>query len=380
VRYSNRPVLLSLVVGLIGFLGLLSRTASAQTGTWEPTGSMTTSRIFFSATLLLDGKVLVAGGRKTRFGDPLARAELYDPNTGTWTGTGSMTSARDSHSATLLLDGKVLVAGGADSNSDIASAELYDPSTGTWTPTGSMSDPRSGHMATLITVSPLSGSVLVAGGTQGNAALASAELYDPSTGSWSDTTSMTTARFWETPSPVTLSNGSVLVVGGLTSCCPNQAINKAETYDPVTETWVPTSGKNTGAKGRATRLLNGQVLVAGGRSAGGQTVAGAELFDASTDTWSRTARMSVERNTHTLTLLASGRVLVAGGYSNAGGTCNTLTSAELYGSGDRWRAAGNMTRSRFWHQAVLLPNGLVLVVGGQNCGDAVFSSAELYRP
>jgi len=124
---------------------------------FEETGSLATARYFHTATLLPNGKVLVAGGAIGY--TPLASAELYDPATGTWTATESLHTARFFHTATLLPNGKVLVAGGAG-NGYLASAELYDPATETWTATGSLHTARDLHTATLLP----NGKVLVAGG------------------------------------------------------------------------------------------------------------------------------------------------------------------------------------------------------------------------
>src|SRR5258706_2694720 len=129
----------------------------ARSGTWSLTGSMSTTRISHTATLLTKGAVLVAGG----LGDHLlASAELYHPRRGTWSPTGSMSTARDFHTATLLTNGNVLAAGGTGFNGVLASAELYDPRTGTWSSTGSISTARGVHTATLLP----NGTVLVAGG------------------------------------------------------------------------------------------------------------------------------------------------------------------------------------------------------------------------
>src|ERR1700733_10919110 len=127
---KTRLALLVCVVGVSGF--------AQSPGTFTATGNMTTSRWGHTATLLVDGRVLIAGG-VTDGAPPFsaaitATADLYDPSTGTFTATGNMTIARSGHTATLLPDGRVLIA-------DLASAELYDPTTGTFTATGNLTAP-----------------------------------------------------------------------------------------------------------------------------------------------------------------------------------------------------------------------------------------------
>jgi len=203
------------------------------TGTWTNTGSMTGKRMYHAAALLSNGKVLVVGGESGGDNSQLSSAEIYDPATGTWTRTGSLNVARQGgHTATLLSDGKVLVAGGATRNGRtvyLSSAELYDPATERWTMTGPMNVIRHGHTATLLT----NGSVLVAGGWDENANwLFSAELYDPSTGKWTMTGTMAyESRFFYTSTLLT--NGQVL----LTTSDPNAWIASKELYDPATGQW-----------------------------------------------------------------------------------------------------------------------------------------------
>lgn len=359
--------------------------AAPLAGTWTATGSMTTARFSFTATLLNNGKVLVAGGYDVS-GNSLASAELYDPSTGTWTPTASMSTPRGSLTATLLTNGKVLVAGGSPSYLvALSSSELYDPDTATWTATGSMNGERFAHQATLIPNGPLAGKVLVAGGANtGYNPQFTAELYDPNTGLWTETGSMTIERFWDGPtSSATLADGSILIVGG-TNCCPYHWLNEAEVYDPVSETWTPTSAKMTYAKYATASLPNNLVLVAGGTEGSQPTaknVPDAELFDSASGTWAATAKMSTDRSDHTLTLLGNGQALVAGGASGGWGVCNDLTSAELYdSSAGKWLPTGDMNVPRHYHTATLFPNGQVLVAGGADCEGHVWSSAELYTP
>jgi len=185
--------------------------ASAAAGTWLTNRPMLTARQHHIATLLPDGKVLVAGGDQGGANGILANAELYNPATGSWTPTGPMIHARRDHTATLLPTGKVLVTGGGyDVNmQSFASAEVYDPVSGTWTDAGAMKYPRSAHTATLLR----DGRVLVAGGSTGNVFLPSAELYDPATGTWSVIGNfMSEQRFFHTAT--LLPDGKVLAAGG----------------------------------------------------------------------------------------------------------------------------------------------------------------------
>jgi N-acetylneuraminic acid mutarotase len=349
----------------------------ATAAAWTATDSTIEPRNYHTATLLGDGRVLVAGGGGSATPDSysfftLATAELYDPGSGSWTATGSMGGGRILHTATVLPDGKVLVAGGADGVTEtsvnaLASAELYDPSTGSWTATGNMRQARARHTATLLP----NGKVLVVGGSgsgPGTDSLASAELYDPMSGTWTATGNLIEARTYHTAT--LLPDGRVLVAGGSGSSGPQLA--SAELYDPASGTWTATGNMNGEHHGHtATLLPDGKVLVVGGTSSRGATDS-AELYDVGSGTWTVTGSLIDARSDQTATLLPDGRVLVAGGSSS---TAPQLASAELYDPSSRsWAATVNMVNmsaAHTGHTATLLPDGNVLVVGG---------GAELYDP
>lgn len=230
--------------------------------TFVPTGSMADARVGHTATLLRDGRVLVVGGADLADGiGNLATAETYDPTTGRFTRTGSMTHGRADHTATLLGDGRVLIAGGYGGGTlPLASAELYDPDTGKFTPTGSMTVARMNQTATLLP----DGEVLIAGGLDSSShVLASAELYNPATGTFHSTGSMTAPREFHTATA--LADGRVLIAGGV-GTDQATALASAEIYDPGAGHFSATGSMKTARKGQtATLLIYGQVIVAGGQ-------------------------------------------------------------------------------------------------------------------
>jgi hypothetical protein len=250
------------------------------TGTFARTGPLDTVRGGQTATLLADGRVLVAGGwglvPAEQYPVYYASAEIYDPGAGTFSLTGSMHTARSGATATLLPDGRVLIAGGVPgpATAAVSSAEIYDPTTGTFSQTGSMSVERNSHTATLLP----DGRVLVAGGWNPRqmAALASAEIYSPTTGTFSPTGSMATARQEHTAT--LLKDGRVLVAGGSDDEYSTGAVSSAEVYDPATGGFTPTGPMTTWRLGQTATLLgDGRVLVSGGEWIG-ETPATADLY------------------------------------------------------------------------------------------------------
>jgi hypothetical protein len=367
----------------LGFvLLLLGTNLNVHAQSWSFTGSMGPQRAFFTATVLNNGDALVAGGRnRGQYG--LATAELYSPSAGTFAPTGNLNNGRANFTATLLDNGKVLIAGGdiyvwmpsGTQHFCLSSAELYDPSTGKFTLTGSMHAERCGYIAPGFTATLLgNGQVLIAGGSNSSGLVSTAELYDPSTGTFSLTGRLDTPRIGHTAT--LLSTGEALIAAGAAN---TSYLASAELYNPSTGTFTPTGSMKTARQlFTATLLTNGEVLVAGGQNSnlGYPYVSSAELYNPSIGKWSSTGSLNTARYNHTATLLNNGQVLIAGGGVH-------LASAELYNPSTRkFSVLGSLNTGRTDHTAVLLTDGEALAMGGYdgNGGNIGYpSSAELFH-
>ncbi|HEV2222503.1 MAG TPA: kelch repeat-containing protein [Candidatus Acidoferrales bacterium] len=342
--------------------------SSTSPPTLTYTGSLNSARYGHTATLLNDGLVLIAGGSNSS--GYVTSAELYGSGTFTTT-AGGFLSTGGYYPATLLNSGLVLVAGGdGPSGLSVSSAELYNPSTETFSATGSLHTGRDAETATLLN----NGEVLIVGGYNFSTRsyLSSAELYNPSTGTFSVTGSLHTAR--ELHTATLLQNGMVLIVGGHNS---TGNITSSELYNPSTGTFTATGNLNTGRDFHtATLLQSGMVLIAAGRNTSGSDVASAELYNPSSGTFTTTGSLHTARESHTATLLENGLVLIAGGDDNG----TVLSSVELYNTATgAFTVTTSLNTARRSHTATLLQNGIVLIVGGFGSSSQYLSSAELYQ-
>jgi hypothetical protein len=347
-------VLIATIVIAIGAIAARGGKDSAKEGAreptgpgWSTTGGMLAARYGHSATLLRDGRVLVAGGKGSD-SRPLTSAELYDPPTGTWTSTGSMVAPLASAQATRLDDGRVLVVGIKRERPGAITAELYDPRSGSWSQAGDMTTLRQNYTMTRLA----DGRVLVTGGLDPSSggSLATAETFDPDTGTWSATGSMGTPRCGHTATQ--LRDGRVLAAGDL---CGAAAVGAGDSGGAAAAAATPTARGSQGMGNTTPPSLRGSAA---------PPLPSAEAYDPRTGTWSPAGDTSAPRRVAAATLLADGRVFVL--------TMNPFGVVQIYDPGTGTWLPGGTVRGWMNPAAFLLGDGRVLVTS--------FQRLETYDP
>ena len=356
---------------------MFTMTGVATSGIITATGDPLTPRFHQTAVLLADNRVLIAGGMRANRAVE-ASAELYDPVSGRFSPLASMHTPRVGAASALLPGGNVLIAGGSsDSESCLAAAEIYDMAARTFRAAGAMSTPRCGALGFALR----GGKVLFVGGsrTSDGGQQASAELFDPATGRFSPTGSMRVAR--SSFAGAALSDGRILVMGGWSAgSYPQRTVEaSAEIYDPASGRFTST-GSMTARRYKmgAVRLENGRVLVVGGsdnREWQG-LLNSTEIYDPASGKFSRGADMSFHRFKlpDGVVALGSGRVLISGGAERA----------EIYDPAANAfsRAGGAALDGFYFSTATKLANNQVLIVGGYGAdpGAGAVQHAWLFRP
>jgi N-acetylneuraminic acid mutarotase len=305
--------------------GGISQLYDSSTAQWTQTGSiLLTPRSQYNPVLLDNGKVLIAGGEPGG-GGVYFESELYDFTTETWSTAGNLNQARSSAPLIKLHDGRVLIISGDTHGSGwLNSSELYNPSTDHWELSGNLEVPiqdNEGGNAVLLD----DGRVLKVGATGGFSSTVTstvAEVYNPSTGTWSRTGDLLIDRY--STKLLKLQNGKVIMISG--SQWTN-LVAECEIYDPETGQWSQAAPLNFARQAHQAILLpDGRVLVAGGISATGGTVLESEIYDPGTNIWTVDAPLNVGRNGGRMVLLTNNDVLMAGGFTESGAT----TTAEVY--------------------------------------------------
>lgn len=339
----------------------------SATGTWRQAAKLVQRRRNHTITLLPDGSVLVIGGwgGNREFAHRLGTAERWSPTTKKWRRAGKLAQPRHGHTASLLRDGRVLVAGGIGSGRHrmLSSVEIWNPRTNRFKTITPMNHARSDHVA----VTLKDGRVFVAGGLKGIHALKSAEVWHPKQGRWLDGGTMKDARV--DLGITLLPDNRVLVSGGF--CL--QRLRSAEVWSPKSNTFTATGQmKLARDRHRADLLPDGRVIVSGGTAASTPIAAGdtsAEIWDPITGKWAISARMNVFRSLHATVVLLDGQVLALGGRC-LGARCPSggiTRSVERWNpKTGRWHLEASMKTHRSEFGAVVLKTGRVLVVGGAN--------------
>jgi len=351
---------------------VLPLAGAADTSAVTPVATMTVARAVHTATTLADGRVLIVGGCTTP-GCELdasagAVAELYDPATRRFDRTGSLNEWRDDHTATLLRDGRVLVAGGWSVNGVLASSEFFDPRTGTFAVGPAMGSRRAGMTATLLR----DGRVLVAGGFTGNRpTVALADVFVPAENRFRPVGPMAAPR--GAHAAALLADGRVLVIGGLSR---GRVVGSSELFNPKTGRFSRGPALRLPRyKAAAVTLRDGRVLVVGGSAdiEGGLTYRSTEIYEPRRNRFVAGplllhARYKIRDS---VVVLPGGDVLVAGGAP--------VPEVWRRSSGRFTAVAGTLGRTRLFAAASPLASGEVLVTGGYDLGISPTAQAWLYR-
>lgn len=367
----------SLVAALVALFGAAAcqaktqQPASVGPGTWRVAtlGTMSVERATHQATLLVTGEVLISGGCAGTGCDSVhASAEIYDPGTRTFRPATSMATARAGHSAVVLPDGRVLVSGGWTGERATSSAEIYDPATARWMPAGEMTAARASHSA----VSLPDGRVLITGGGAGGLGdLATAEVFDPDTSTFSAIGPMQTNHYLATA----LANGRVLLTGG--QGAEGEILSAAEVFDPATGIFQPTGDMTVPrVKHAAVLLADGRVLVIGGSDTRGYRARfdSTEVYDPATGSFSPgpDLRWGRHKIRDAVAVLSSGTVLVAGGAARP----EFLDPTELAFV----PVEGELSGPQMFATATVLSDQEVLVLGGYDDQTRPTATAWLLRP
>jgi hypothetical protein len=360
-------------------------------GTYDPpeitqselTDTLDQARNLHTATLLVDGRVLVTGGFDGT--SKLYSCEIYNPETKAWKNTQRMRYSRVLHTATVLDDGRVFVTGGSGHDArSIIWFEAFTPSTETWstvitagTTSTSMHTSRYSHCTTLLP----SGRVLITGGysSRFNDYQRTYEIYDPTTNKCDipDRPAPLMARRRSDHSATLLNDGRVLIAGGFND--QDRYFPYCEIYDPSTDTWSDAAAMRTGRSMHTACLLgDGRVMVAGGYVTQTTNTVTCEVYDPVADEWSDIGLMREVRNRHAAAQLSGTRILVAGNRST-----KTTEICTMTGSSGSWAFGEDMFEYRHIQTMTTFSNGVVLIAGGvklMSFPETYLSSCELFLP
>ena len=344
---------------------------------WEFMGELEFGRWGHTATLLQNDAILIVGGMKRLSfrRTSVVHGEILPFGSTEWAKTSRFNWERTFHTASLLSDGRVLVAGGTGraalkegedeplwrGNKDLNSAEIYDPKTDEWTNAPDMNDKR--QLAQAITLEDAR--VMIIGGRSGVSTLSSIEVYDPEANSWAEAEPMMQSRM--SHSAVKLMDNRILVTGGMASVTMGDTLSSAEIYDPLQNLWFTVVELNRPRFAhRSTLLPDGRVLVTGGTTVvegellGPETTA--EIYDPILNEWTLITTDLVARKDHSAVLMSGGKVILIGGGDPIGTGVLPIESYDI--ASNEWSVISNLPEGRNLLTATTLRDGSIMVVGG----------------
>ena len=311
----------------------------AAEGNWTQKANMPTVRASFS-TSVVDGKIYVIGGEVDKFGDmELATVEMYDPQTDTWQRKADMLTAR-SGVATSVVDGKIYAIGGAKMHKrKIGPGWGYDIKR-----------------------------------------LATVEMYDPQTDTWTQKIDMPTARSTNT----CVVDGKIYAIGGSSSNRKQRRLDTVEVYDPATDTWAKTRDMNHARSGAATSVVDGKIYVMGGTGwpqipfHPGPYLASMEVYNPKTNQWREIGDMPAAKSSHTASVI-NGKIYVIGGFFRGDGRdFRYLSTIDIYHpETGRWTQEPDMPVGKTGHEAEVI-KGNIYIFGGHSGGDEDLVTVEVY--
>lgn len=333
-----------------------------------------TPRQSHTANKLNDGRVLVTGGSGSA--TTLTEAWLFDPTTDGWTQANDMPSGHRNHAAVVLPDGRVWVGGGLPTTgfgASTAATAVFDPGTGSWTASGDLQSARSYLRAVLLSVGPDAGKVLVISGEDGSTRHTTLEICDPDASCTLLTPELSVVRI--IPAVATLDDGRVLIAGGWSvGGSSGSAVASAEIYDPTTGMLTATTNDMSAARREQVpvKLANGNVLIVGGAP----NSTAVDIFDPGTNTFTATGSLQEGRRAHGCERLPDDSVLCIAGVDSG-----YRSSAERWTSTSGiFASAPSIPSELGFVETTLLDDGRVLITGGQNNLGFTAGTSLLYTP
>jgi N-acetylneuraminic acid mutarotase len=339
----------------------LSAEQKAQQLRWCASPPMLTARYQATATKMLDGRILLVGGRGVG-ALHLDSAEIFDPTTNSWMPAGTLNEARYYHTATLLMDGRILIAGGINAEGVLASVEVFDPKTTLWKVVGRLHNARREHTAFLSNT----GKVYVIGGGAPYQPQSSVESFDPLSETWSFASSLPAGQANATS--ISLNGNYLYNIGGYQDDLATGP--QFYVFDPMNGTWEIGPTMQFAREYFSANILNNSIIVVGGYS-DGSVLDTIENFDLSLPYWTTVGKLKTPTWGHLSFVIGGAGILIVGG---VGSDMNPKARTEFIQPGKPSILTNAISVERYGFFMTALDDGRVLIGGGAQTYNAVGNS------